>query len=97
MIQKTTQAHENPEKILGVLLTRVTVDEIFDRFTVQNWSFRQIAKNLGLRMNLVEVAIRCKVVEMRRSTRLTGPFGPSPLQSEGVAMMRLRPRTPPAA
>lgn len=63
----TPQRIQDPQKIVGTILTKPTVERIFEMFTVRQHSARQICKRFGLRTEHVEGALRYKVIELRQA------------------------------
>lgn len=79
------QLIENSEEVVGTVLTRVTVDRIFDLFTIHRRSVREICKALGVRCEHVEYALRCKVNQLREAGLPRSAFG-KPIKREVVSM-----------
>lgn len=81
----TSQRIENSDEVQGTFLTLVTVDRIFDLFTVHRKSGREICKALGIRREHVEYALRCKVNQLREVGLPRSGFG-KPIQRAVVSM-----------
>lgn len=85
MGETRSQGIENSDEYGGTLLTLVTVDRIFDLFTVHRKSGREICKALGIRREHVEYALRCKVNQLREVGMPRSGFG-KPIQRAVVSM-----------
>lgn len=76
---------DDTEQIVGNVLTRVTVDRIFDLFTVHGKSARDICKRFGISRELVDGALRCKVNQLREASLPRTAFG-KPIRREVISM-----------
>ncbi len=86
--QGSSERIERADEVAGRILTLVTIDRIFDLFTVHRKSAREICKYLGIRKEHVEYALRCKVIQLREAGLPRSGFG-KPIQRAVVSM---RPR-----